>query len=100
MTLSPARWLLMPALLLVWLGAAAPTRAVFPPPIKDDAKLFSADGVDKANKKIKEIYSKFKKDLVIETYAGIPEGKKLPEDPKKIGEFFAEWSKSRAQEVG
>ena len=51
--------------------------------------------MDKTNKKIKEIYAKFKKDLVIETFAGIPEGKKLPEDSKKIGEFFAEWAKTR-----
>jgi hypothetical protein len=100
MMLSRARWLLMPALLLGWLGLAAPARAVFPPPIKDDAKLFSADAVDKANKKIKEIYAKSRKDLVIETYAGVPEGKKLPEDPKKKGEFFDEWAKSRLEELG
>jgi len=99
MMFSRARWLLLPAL-LVWLGLAAPARAVFPPPIKDDGKFFSAEAVDKTNKKIKEIYAKFKKDVVIETYAGIPEGKKLPEDPKKVGEFFAEWAKTRAQELG
>jgi hypothetical protein len=90
----------MAALLLVWLGLAAPARAVFPPPLKDDGKFFAAEAVDKANKKIKEIYSKFKKDVIIETYAGVPEGKKLPEDPKKKGEFFDEWAKSRQEELG
>jgi hypothetical protein len=98
--LTRTRWLLLPALLVVWLGLAGPASAVYPPPIKDEGKFFSAEMVDKANKKIKEIYSATKKDLVIETYPGIPEGKKLPEDKNKIGEFFAEWAKARSAELG
>jgi uncharacterized membrane protein YgcG len=95
-----ARRLLVPALVVVWLGLAAPVNAVFPPPVKDEGKFFSAEAVDKANKKIKEIYSKSRKDLVIETYASVPEGKKVPEDPKKRAEFFDEWARSRSEELG
>ncbi len=97
---SRTRWLLLLGLLVVWLGLASPAPAVFPPPIKDDGKFFSAEFVEKANKKIKEIYSSSKKDLVIETYATVPEGKKLPEDKNKLGEFFAEWAKARSEELG
>jgi uncharacterized membrane protein YgcG len=98
--LPRTRWLLMPALLTIWLGLAGTASAVFPPPIKDEAKLFSAEAIDKANKKIKEIYSTSKKDLIIETYPSVPEGKTLPDDAKKRGEFFKEWARARAKESG
>jgi hypothetical protein len=95
------RWLLVPALLAVgWLGLVASAGAVYPPPIKDEAKLFSAEALDKANKRIKEIYAHARKDLVIETYAAVPEGKKVPEDKNKKEEFFAEWASARVKDLG
>jgi hypothetical protein len=98
--LSRTRWLLVPALLLFWLGLVGPAPAVYPPPIKDDGKFFSAEVADKANKKIKEVYDSSKKDLVIETYAAFPDAKKLPEEANKKAEAITAWSKSRAKELG
>jgi hypothetical protein len=92
--------LLVPALLAGWLLLAGPAAAVFPPPIKDEAKLFSAEALDKANKKIKDIYRAARKDVVIETYAAVPEGKKVPEEPKKKMEFFRDWARARTKELG
>jgi uncharacterized membrane protein YgcG len=45
----------------------APAFAVFPPPLKDDGKFFTAKGVETANKKIREIYETHKKDVIVET---------------------------------
>src|SRR5206468_11877554 len=59
-TLFPYTTLFRSALLFVWLGPAGPARAVFPPPVKDDAKFFSAEALDKANKKIRTIYGEYR----------------------------------------
>src|SRR2546427_21791 len=56
MTRTP--WALCLAVFLAWLLTAGPALAVFPPPIKDDGKFFTREGLEKANKKIKEIYQK------------------------------------------
>jgi hypothetical protein len=98
--LSRTRWLFVSVGLAGWLLLVGPAVAVFPPPIKDEAKLFSPDGLDKANKKIKEIYRGARKDVVIETYAAPPEGKKVPDDPKKRLEFYREWADARIKELG
>jgi uncharacterized membrane protein YgcG len=42
------------------------------PEIHDEAKFFSAEAVKKANEQIREIYSKFHKDLLIETFPSVP----------------------------
>jgi hypothetical protein len=99
MLCSTGRWI-VPAVLVGWLGLVGTAEAVFPPPIKDEAKLFTPEFLEKANKKIKEIYSSSKKDLVIETYAAVPEGKEAPEDAKKRGEFFKGWAEARMKELG
>jgi hypothetical protein len=98
--LRRCRGLLVAAVLVGWLGLAGPAAAVYPPPVKDDAKLFSAEALEKANKKVRDIYANYKKDVVIETYTAVPEGKTVPEDPNKRGAFFTEWAQSRAKELG
>jgi uncharacterized protein len=95
------RWLLVPALLAGWLGSAGPApAAVYPPPIRDDGKFFAAETLDKANKKVREVYADTGIDLVIETFAAIPEG--LKEEYEKLGKdkFFLEWARRRGEELG
>jgi hypothetical protein len=99
---SPTRWLLVPALLAGWLGlvGVASPQGAPPPPIKDRGEFFSREAGEKANKQIQEIYRKYKRDLVIETYPGVPAGKedrlKTPEDRDR---FFLEWARERAGRV-
>jgi len=90
----------LPALLFVWLGLAGPARAVFPPPVKDDAKLFSPETLEKANKKIRALYGESRKDVVIETYLTIPAD--LEKKYKELGKakFFAEWAAQRVNDLG
>src|SRR5262245_60516026 len=94
------RGLVVPAAVALWLGLAASAAAVFPPPVKDDGKFFTKEGLEKANKKIKEIYSAYKVDVVLETYETPPAGKAVPEDREKRTAFFREWADSRAKELG
>ena len=93
------RWTLIAALLAL-LGVAAPALAVYPPPLKDDGKFFSKEGAEKANKKIREIYEKYKKDVVIETIPMLTadQEKKLKEDG--ANKFFAKLTSDRSKEVG
>jgi hypothetical protein len=96
----PARWLFGPALLAAWLVLAGPARAVYPPPVKDEAKLFSAEALEKANKKVREVYQTYRKDLVIETYPAVPADLEKKFKEKKKAEFFEEWAQARAKELG
>src|SRR5262245_5155181 len=96
--------LLATAVVLARPGAAA---AVYPPPVKDEAKYFSDAALDKANKKVRELYGKYKKDVVVETFAAVPADMKkkleeLEEKKKDKGraEFFDDWAKDRARQLG
>src|SRR5262245_10503189 len=75
-------------------------RAVFPPPIKDEGKFFTKEGLEKANKKIRAIYEKYKKDVVVETMTSLtPEqAKKMDEEGK--GKYFARLARDRSVEMG
>ncbi|MFM7151684.1 MAG: TPM domain-containing protein [Gemmataceae bacterium] len=74
--------------------------AVYPPPIKDDGKFFSREGLDKANLKIRQIYEKYKKDVIIETMSGLTaeQDKKLAEDGKTP--FFARMAREKSMNQG
>ena len=92
---------------LGWLGLVAgglllagPARAVYPPGVKDEGKFFTKEGLEKADKKVREIYAKYRKDVVVETYTAPPEGKALPEDREKRAEFYREWAEKRIKELG
>src|SRR5205823_633059 len=92
------RWLLVPVLLAAWPGAAA--RAQAPPPsIRDEGKFFSEEARQKANQKIQDISRRYKRDLVIETYATVPEGRKDQVKADKKG-FFHTWARERAKTLG
>jgi len=87
-------------LALAWLVAVGPARAVFPPEIKDGAKFFKTETVEKANKKIKELYQKYKKDVVIETLASVPTEleKKFKDDGRE--KFFTTYALDRIKALG
>ena len=85
-------------LALVCLQAAA--WAVFPPPVKDEAKFFKPATVEKADAKIREIYQKHHKDVVVETLAALTaeQEKAFKEDGKE--KFFAKLAASRVKALG
>jgi uncharacterized membrane protein YgcG len=91
---------LLPILLLCWLIPAHPAWAVYPPPVKDEGKFFSKDALDKADKKIKEIYDRFHKDVVVETFPSIPAD--LEAKYRELGrkKFFVDWAQTRARNLG
>ncbi len=96
------RWtpVLCVLVLAAWLLPAGPAHAVFPPAIKDDGKFFKPETLDKANKKIREIYENYKKDVVIETIPTLTadQEKQLKEEGK--AKFFAKLALDRARALG
>ena len=90
---------LVPVLVL-WLALTGPARAVFPPPLKDEGKFFSKEAIEKANKKIREIYEKYKKDVVVETLAELSEEQKKKLKDEKESKFFVTLALARIKEVG
>ena len=62
--------LLIPALLIGWLGLLSPAHAI---DVRDEGKFFGKEAVEKANKKIAEIKRDYSKDLAIETFAEAPD---------------------------
>ena len=91
---------LVPAVLAGWLAAAGVASAVFPPPVKDEGKFFSAEALEKANKKIRQIYTDFACDVVVETVPAVPAD--MEAKYKELGrdKFFLEWAQKRAKEIG
>jgi hypothetical protein len=88
------RWALVPAVLAGWLCLAAPALAVAPE-VKDEAGLFSAEAVKRANETIADIDKRFKKDLAIETFKAVPEGKESELKGQGRERFFARWAEDR-----
>jgi hypothetical protein len=74
--------------------------AAVAPDVNDVGKFFSAEAVKKANEQLREIYSKYDLDLLIETWATVP-----PADIEKVkgmsdrekAEYFTEWAQKRAK---
>jgi hypothetical protein len=69
------------------------------PEVRDDGKFFSAEAVKKADERIAEIYRKYGRDLLIETYATVPAAdldKVKAMDAKQRGEYSLAWAKERA----
>jgi uncharacterized membrane protein YgcG len=86
--------------LAVALVACSTAWAVFPPPVKDDGKFFKAATLEAANKKIRELYEKYRKDVVVETLASLtPEQEKKMNDEGK-DKFFPKLALDRARELG
>ena len=71
--------------------------------VKDDGKFFSTSAVDTANKELTRTYREFGKELVIETFATVPDDRganldSLKSDVKARNEFFRKWSVQRAED--
>jgi uncharacterized membrane protein YgcG len=63
--------------LILVVGLAATGRAAaIAPQIKDDGKFFSPETVKKLNTEIREIYGRYRRDVVVETIATLPEDQK------------------------
>lgn len=99
------RWLVLPMLLLGGLGLLAPTPigAAGPPDgfrIRDQGKFFSKEALDKAEAVITTIKKDYKQDLLIETFAAIPEELKGKYDEKAKSAFFENWARQRYNREG
>src|SRR5262249_26461189 len=71
------RWLILPALMIGWLGLSGPPPAraaedKLTDSIHDRAKVFSKDAVEKANKRLDKLQRDKGVDAVIDTYAELP----------------------------
>lgn len=86
--------------LLTFLLATRPAWAVYPPPVKDDGKFFKPDTVEKANQKVREIYEKYQKDVVIETIASLTPEQEKAAGKEERGKFFARLAMERAKTLG
>jgi hypothetical protein len=92
--MSITRWMLAPALVAGWLMAAGPAPAA---PVNDEAGLFSADAVKKADQVIQKIQRDYGTGLTIDTVPRIPAN--LEGKFKQLGkdEFFRDWAESKAK---
>lgn len=96
-----APWAWLPALAAGWLSAAAPLPAAEGPPVTDAAGLFSPSAVQKATEEIQGIERAEHKDLVIETFKGVPEDKSKAfhgMSRRARDDFFFQWAYERARE--
>jgi uncharacterized membrane protein YgcG len=86
-------------IVVAWLALVGRAAAVAPE-IRDEGKFFSADAVKKANEIIRDIYKKYGKDLLIETFPSVPAADKdkvktMTNDEKKT--YFRKWAIQRAE---
>ena len=88
------------ALAFALVVAVHQARAIYPPPVKDDGKFFTAEGVKKANAKIRDIYKKYRKDVVIETIdaLSVDDEKKFKEEGKD--KFWPKYALKRIDDLG
>lgn len=91
-----SRSALVAAIALAFIGRAAAVA----PEVKDDGKFFSADALKKANDQVREIWAKYGRDVLVETFATPPADKveKVKAmSSKERGEFFVKWALERAK---
>jgi hypothetical protein len=103
--LASLRWLAAPALLAGLVGLLVPADAGADGPpdgfrVKDGAKLFSKAAMDKAEKTIAKIKHDYKQDLLVETYAEIPEGLRAKYKEESKEKFFHNWGAQRYNQAG
>ena len=66
------------------------------PKISDEAGFFSKEAVEKATDKLNDIQRRFKVEVVIETYAAIPDAMKADYKPENKADYFKQWAEKRA----
>jgi hypothetical protein len=77
-------------------GAAAAVAPV----IADEGQFFSADAVKKANDQIRELYRKYDRDLLIETFKTVPNDmaeKVRSMSREERDKYYEKWAKERAE---
>jgi hypothetical protein len=92
-------WAWLPALVAGWLTAAAATAAADGPPITDAAGLYSPAAVQKATDEIEGIRRAEHKELVIETFKGVPEDRAQAfhgMSRRARDDFLQQWADERA----
>jgi hypothetical protein len=75
--------------------------AAVAPQIRDEGKFFSAEAVKKADEQIRDLYAKYNKDLLIETFLSVPADqleKVKAMDAKQKSEYFHKQAVERAKE--
>src|SRR5437868_2470306 len=92
-----ARWAVIPALLVVWLGSAGSAPAAAPE-VKDGAGYFKPETVKQANDMIRDIEKRYRKDLLIETFAHAPAGMEEKAKAADHRQFFHNWARKRASD--
>jgi uncharacterized protein len=103
MSRTPYRALAALAVVAGWLAAAVPVSAMaVAPKINDEAKFFSDEAREKADKLIREIHHDFGRDLLIETFATVPANLAKDvdlKDKEARSRFFEKWARERAREA-
>src|SRR5262249_15664594 len=96
---SIVRWLFIPTLLTGWILSANSAQAIVPQ-VKDDAGIFSASAMKKANEIIRAIQRRHRKDLVMETRKTPSAGAEKTARGREREQFFSQWAKRRSNELG
>src|SRR4051812_12299526 len=97
--LPPRRLFALPSLLLAaWLVTTGTAWAI-DPEVRDNARLFSPGTVREADQMIKELHRTTGKELLIETYDGVPPDR-LGEFHANRGRFYDTWAKERTSLLG
>ena len=79
-------------------GLCAMTARAVGPEVRDTAGLFSSAAIKQADETVRNIQREFRKDLLVETFAGVPENRK--EDYNRNREdFFTSFVQERAREA-
>lgn len=91
-----SRFLSWLALSAVLLGSMAGSAATAAPSIKDDAGLFSEKALESGRETIRKIDRRYGRQLLVETFAGIPEGARKEYSRAVKDRFFSEWAADRA----
>jgi uncharacterized membrane protein YgcG len=94
MTNGTVRWMAAFVASLAW----ASSLYAVAPEIKDSAGFFKPEAVAKANKEIREIARSYDRDLLVETFPGIPGGQSERVKGMSVSErekFFASWASDR-----
>src|SRR5215471_17307010 len=96
---SLIRWSLIPGALAGLLLIASPSFAIVPQ-VKDDAGIFSADAIRKANDIMREIERRHHKDMLVETFKAVPAGSEGKAKGKDRSQFYEDWARRRFRENG
>ncbi len=91
----------LPVVVLGWLLAAGAAPAATPG-VEDGAGFFSAEAVQKAQDQIKEIKSRFNKDVRIETFKTVPADRQAGQNLQDEGtrrQLFKNWVNDRIKET-